>query len=144
MVETQLKVRLPDKARKQYETLEQHFITELDAGVVTAVNAAVLSGKLRQLAGGAVYSEDSDDRWAEVHAEKVRATVDRIEEAGEPTFVLYEFDHERERLANAFEQEGWSHARLTGHRSAARRSSRRGTPGSSTCCWATPQRPGTA
>lgn len=112
LVETRVSVLLPAKAQRAYASLEATFVAELEEGEVTAANAAVLSGKLRQVAGGAVYGDGGD--WHEIHDAKVEALLDRVEEGGEPCVVAYAFDHERERLAAAFEREGWAWAHLAG------------------------------
>lgn len=100
-VERVREVILPVAARRRYAELEALFFLALDEGEVTAANAAVKSGKLRQLCGGAVYLDGREREWAAVHDAKTEALLDLLEEIGAPTFVLYEFDHERARIEEA-------------------------------------------
>lgn len=115
-VETRVRVDIDDKVRKQYERLEREFMLELEDGIVTAANAGVKAGKLRQFLGGAIFvdSEDDDGRWSGVHDAKVEATINRIDEGGEPTIVVYEYTHEYERLVQAFDREEWTWGAVRG------------------------------
>jgi SNF2 family DNA or RNA helicase len=68
----------------------------VDAGVITAANAAVKSGKLRQVASGCCYT---DDGQVQLHDAKIDALEDLVEEMnGEPLLVLVAFTHEVERI----------------------------------------------
>lgn len=90
-------VILPPKVMTLYHELERDFIIALRDGVVTAVNAAVLSSKLRQLANGGLY--DVDHNVQHVHDQKAEAVRDLLEEmSGNPLLVAYEFAHDMERL----------------------------------------------
>jgi hypothetical protein len=51
-------ITLDAKARKIYDTLKRDLITELGGTKITAANAAVLVGKLKQMANGRVYDEN--------------------------------------------------------------------------------------
>jgi len=69
---------------------------------VDAANAAVLSNKLLQMAGGAVYDEFGDVKT--IHDKKLDALEDLIEAAnGKPVLVYYGFKHERDRIKNRFD-----------------------------------------
>jgi hypothetical protein len=90
-------VRLPENCQKTYTEVEENFITDLGEKKLVAANAAVAGGKCRQIANGAVYDEDGN--WHELHTEKLDALEDLIEElGGKPLLVLYEFDHDRQRI----------------------------------------------
>lgn len=95
-------VTLPEPAREKYAELEKEFYVELSSGVVTVANAAVKTGKLRQLTNGAVYGEDalSFERVThEVHTAKIEALVELLEEMqGTPALICYEWEHDRERI----------------------------------------------
>lgn len=94
---------LPVQVRKQYEELETEFIIKLDTGLVTASNAGVLTSKLRQFTGGAVYHATADRTWSKVHDAKIELVQALVEElAGEPLMVSYQFEHEFERLKAVF------------------------------------------
>lgn len=95
-------VDLPETARRQYKTMAKDFYAGLSEGVVTAANAAVKSGKLIQLASGAVYVDD-EGKWEEVHSAKVEALQSVVGEAqGAPVLCAYSFRHSRDRIMKAF------------------------------------------
>lgn len=101
-----IKVTLPPAARKKYKDLEDHFFLEMDEGEVNASNAAVLSGKLRQVANGGLYMTAGDNKdYAKVHEEKLKALEDLLEQIGsdKPVLLLYEFDFERDMLQKKFD-----------------------------------------
>jgi SNF2 family DNA or RNA helicase len=104
-------VDLPVNARIKYREMEKKFFTKIKERPVEAVNSGVKTGKLRQLASGAVYlnpdaDNDADLRskeWAEVHNEKIEAVRSVIEEAnGMPVIVVYDFRSDLTRLQKAF------------------------------------------
>lgn len=105
LVEREVRVDLPPKARELYRKLEADFIARLEGGEVTAFNAGALSSKLRQVASGSVYltdEESAERRAAPVHDAKTDAVADLVEElSGEPALVVYEFRHELPRLKRA-------------------------------------------
>ena len=76
-------------------------VTKLGDEEIDAVNAAVLSGKLLQMANGAVY--DSENKTHIIHDKKLDALEDLIEGAnGKPVLVAYWFKHDLERIKNRF------------------------------------------
>lgn len=85
------------KLAGQYSFFEDEFLLKLEDTVITAANAGVLTSKLRQFTGGAVYDEER--KWSVVHTEKIELLKDLVDElSGDPLIVAYQFDHERERL----------------------------------------------
>lgn len=91
-------VYLPDEAWEKYRDLEDDFITQVEGGFVVAANAAVAGGKCRQICNGALYTNEQHD-WTSIHDEKLDALSDILEElGGAPTLVMYEFNHDKERL----------------------------------------------
>ena len=91
-------VDMPLKAWNHYRDIEDEFITQIDEGTIVAANAAVAGGKCRQIANGALYINDNHD-WTEFHTEKLDVLSDILEElGGAPTLVMYEFNHDKERL----------------------------------------------
>lgn len=99
-VTNRVEVELPPAARRTYDQLLRDFVAEIDGNEVTAANAAVLTGKLLQVANGAVYDEDGAVR--EVHRAKLDALAEIREECSEPMIVFYWFQHDMERLQKAF------------------------------------------
>jgi len=99
-VENCIDVHLSEEARQRYDEMAQEFILELGDSDITAANAAVLSGKLLQLAAGAVY--DDDQNVQPIHDAKTESLKNVIEEAnGQPVLVFYWFRHDRERIQAA-------------------------------------------
>lgn len=97
-----LSVTLPPKAWDQYKSLEVLAIMELQEQTITAANAGVLTSKLRQVAGGAIYTNMEHD-WEEVHSAKLDALDGLLEElAGEPLLLAYNFTHEMERIKHKY------------------------------------------
>ena len=97
-----ISVSLPPEVMIQYRSLEDQFIAQMSSGEIVAANAAVASGKCRQVANGAVYNEDGS--WVQVHNEKLDALECLLEELnGHPVLVLYEFDHDRQRIVDHFQ-----------------------------------------
>lgn len=95
-------VDMPDKAWKIYRDIEDDFITQLEEGWIVAANTAVAGGKCRQIANGALYTNEEHD-WIEIHNAKMDALGDLLEElGGAPTLIMYEFNHDRERLLRRF------------------------------------------
>lgn len=93
------KIEMPPAISKQYNDFERDNVLALleSDTEVTAMNAAALSNKLLQFAGGAVYDEDRTVH--EVHNLKLEATEAFIEEAnGKPVLIAYTYKHERDRL----------------------------------------------
>lgn len=104
-------IKLDAKAKKAYDELERERILEMPEGVLDAGSAAVLSGKLLQLANGAIYHTTEsvlDGRViekkevVEVHDNKLEAFMELIEELnGKHALVFYNFQHDLDRMKRA-------------------------------------------
>ena len=104
-VDVTVEVELSEPERKAYDMLKKDLIIPLSGGDVDAANAAALSNKLLQMAGGAVYDENGTVR--EFHQRKLDALEDVIEAAnGQTVLVGYWFKHERERILKRFPKLG--------------------------------------
>jgi hypothetical protein len=99
---------------KQYKELESQFVLMIDDELITASQAAVLSNKLLQFCGGAVYTSLTGEIGFAPVSEKIWATVSDLklnvleeladEMNGEPMLVAYNYNHELERLMERFPQ----------------------------------------
>ena len=58
LISTEYKVYLDEEEKAKYQALKEELVLQLPGGEVTAANAASLSGKLSQLANGAIYDDD--------------------------------------------------------------------------------------
>ena len=92
-----IEVTLAPKEQKMIDTLKNDLVLELGADTIDAANAATLSLKLQQLAGGAIYNEEGD--IIEVHQQKLQALTELVDQAdGNTMLVCYWFKHERDRI----------------------------------------------
>ncbi len=101
-------IQLDHKARRAYDEMERQRVLELPGGILDAGSAAVLSGKLLQLANGAVYhttevvAEDRADRSrkvVEIHDNKLEGFMELLEEInGKHALVFYSYQHDLDRI----------------------------------------------
>lgn len=97
LVNSRYMVHLDKNEFLKYAKMRGELILKLPKGEVTAANAAALSGKLVQMANGAVYSDDGDHE--RIHDRKLDALEDIIESAnGKPVLVAYWYRHDLERI----------------------------------------------
>lgn len=96
-----LGINLPPKVLEQYRQLERDLLLPLLEGDIVAGSAAVLTNKLLQITGGAVYDEGKKVQI--LHDEKLKALEDLVEAAnGKPVLVYYNYRHELERIQKQF------------------------------------------
>ena len=97
-------VRMSDKERQLYERMKKELVIPLDGEVITAANAAALSGKLSQMANGCVYSDDGTE--SVIHDRKLDALSELIEAAnGKPVLVAYWYRHDLKRIRERLKKE---------------------------------------
>lgn len=97
LVESNHTVQLSKEERRKYDEMCEQLILQLPEGEITAANAAVLSGKLSQLANGAIY--DDDGSVIRIHDRKLDALEDIVESMnGKPLLVAYWFRHDFDRI----------------------------------------------
>lgn len=95
-------VELPKEARKQYRDMERLLFSQLEAGTILAANAAVASGKCRQIANGHPYVDDQGN-YEVVHDEKLEAVDELLEQlTGECVLIWYEYKSDLARLLERF------------------------------------------
>ena len=96
-------VDLEPREQRAYERLRDEMVLNLDGQVIDAANAAALSGKLLQLASGAIYDEHGET--VVVHERKLDALEDLVEAAnGQPLLVAYWFKHDLKRITERLPQ----------------------------------------
>jgi hypothetical protein len=99
-IDNHVAVILGSDARQAYRTLEKDYVLKHGGDLLTASNAAVLAGKLLQLANGAVYDENRN--VVEIHTGKLDALSDITEAMnGKPLLVFYLFQHDLARIKAA-------------------------------------------
>jgi SNF2 family DNA or RNA helicase len=101
LISSNVTVKLSSEVMETYRQVEEDFLTLLESGNLVAANAAVAGIKCRQIANGAVYIDGSE--WVKIHDEKLDALESLLGElGGAPTLLLYEFDHDRQRILERF------------------------------------------
>ena len=91
-------IDLPPVARTLYNKMEDDLVAEMEDGAVVADNAAVASGKCRQIANGCLIDTELGE-WNHIHDEKLTALDDLVEQLqGEPLLVTYEYTPDCEKI----------------------------------------------
>ncbi|AVV54888.1 DEAD/DEAH box helicase [Paenibacillus glucanolyticus] len=94
-------VYLNDKEQSVYDHFREEMVLEFADEEIDAMNAAVLSGKLLQMANGAIYDDDKNSHI--IHDRKLDALEDLIEGAnGKPVLIAYWYNHDLERIKTRF------------------------------------------
>lgn len=104
LVMNEVPVKMSASEEKHYQTMKREMVVALKDREIDAVNAAALSGKLLQMANGAVYDENG--AVAIVHDRKLEILEDLIEAAnGKPVLIAYWFRHDLQRILERFPAE---------------------------------------
>lgn len=97
LINSRYTVYLSEKEDSRYADLKKDLVLQMPDGEITAANAASLSGKLSQMANGAIYTDAGET--VAIHERKLDALEDIIEAAnGKPVLVAYWFRHDLERI----------------------------------------------
>lgn len=111
LVSSEYRVFLSEAESKGYRTMVDEFVLQLPDKEITASNAGVLSGKLSQMANGAIYDEEKGVNI--LHERKLDALEDIIESAnGKSLLIAYWYQHDRDRIEERLESLGLSWERL--------------------------------
>lgn len=111
LITSEYKVYLDEKERADYEKLKSELVLTVPGDEITAANAASLSGKLTQMANGAVYSDNGE--VTEIHDKKLEALEDIIEAAnGKNLLIAYWYKHDLMRIMKCLEQLGVHYRKL--------------------------------
>ena len=101
-VVNRVEVGMAEREMKLYDRFRDEMVTQIDGREIDAVNAAALSGKLLQMANGAVYDEYG--KSIRIHDRKLDCLEDLIEGMnGKPVLVAYWFRHDAERIKARFD-----------------------------------------
>jgi len=93
-------VQLPKEAKATYSQLHRDMMASIDGEDFIASNAGAKYGMCRQVANGALYSEDG---YNTIHDEKIKVVDSLLEDLnGKPLLVAYQFRHDLSRLQQAF------------------------------------------
>ena len=112
LIENRYPVYMDDGEKQQYESMKKDLILPyLENEAITAANAAALSGKLCQMANGAVYSDVGS--VVHIHDRKLDALEDIIEAAQGPILLCYWFKHDLERITKKLDELKVEYARIS-------------------------------
>ena len=94
-------VVMDEKEMAVYDKFREDMVAKIKDTEIDAANAAVLSGKLLQMANGAVYDEEKNS--LHIHDRKLDALEDLFEGAnGKPVLIAYWYQHDAERIKARF------------------------------------------
>ena len=97
LIESEYSVRMNEAEKKIYTEMCEQLVLQMKGDEVTAANAGVLSGKLAQMANGAVYTDGGTT--LHIHDRKLDVLEDIVESMnGKPLLVPYWFRHDAERI----------------------------------------------
>lgn len=97
-------VVLSNKEMALYEQMAKEALIDVGEETIPALTAATVSGKLLQLANGAIYDENK--KYHLIHDEKIKALEELIEQsAGENVLVFYNFRSDLERIQEKFKED---------------------------------------
>lgn len=101
LIMNRVEVSMDSRERKIYDDFQRDMVVSLQGEELDAVNAAALSGKLTQMANGAVYGENR--KVLHIHDRKLDALEDLMEAAnGKPLLVAYWYEHDLQRIKARF------------------------------------------
>ena len=99
-------VTMAPTERVLYDEMKKELLVEVDGECIDAANAAVLSGKLLQMANGALY--DADRKVRVIHDQKLLMLEDLIEQAnGQNVLVAYWYQHDHDRIMEHLKAKGY-------------------------------------
>ena len=93
---------------KTYKTFMKDMIVDLDENTtIEAVNAAVLSNKLSQMASGAIYTDDNHN-FQVIHEKKLELCEYLINNTDSPVLIAYHFQSDKTMLMDYLQKKGLS------------------------------------
>lgn len=103
LISNRYPVYMDEAEEAKYQAMKNDLILPFkEEDEITAANAAALSGKLCQMANGAVYSDNGET--VHIHDRKLDALEDIIEAAQGPILLCYWFKHDLERITNRLDE----------------------------------------
>lgn len=120
LISVKYPVKMTEDEWEVYDEFQKNYILPglPETGELTAANAAALSGKLCQMANGAVYTDEQN--VYHLHDAKLDALEDLIEAAnGKPVLVAYWFKHDYARIDERLTAIGVKHQKLDTDQSIA-------------------------
>ena len=97
--------------QSKYNDMQDFNFLQLKQTGVTAVNSAVVYGKLLQIASGAVY--DDSGKYSLIDSARYELVLDLVEER-EHSIVFFHWEHQRDELIKEAKKRGVSYAVFDG------------------------------
>lgn len=112
LISNRYPVYMDEEEEMKYATMKKDLILPYqEEDDITAANAAALSGKLVQMANGAVYSDTGD--VVHIHDRKLDALEDLIEAAQQPMLVCYWYQHDLSRIERRLKKLKVTYSRIS-------------------------------
>lgn len=112
LISNRYPVYMDEEEEMKYATMKKDLILPYqEEDDITAANAAALSGKLCQMANGAVYADNGD--VVHIHDKKLDALEDLIEAAQQPMLVCYWYKHDLSRIEKRLRQLKVAYSRIS-------------------------------
>jgi SNF2 family DNA or RNA helicase len=100
-------VEMDPKEKRLYDKMKDQLLVTLDGETIDASNAAVLSGKLMQMANGAIYNDHKEVKV--IHDKKLLMLSDLIEQAnGQNVLIAYWYKHDLSRIVDYLKELGYA------------------------------------
>lgn len=112
-----LPIRLPTKLMNYYNQMARDSILALQNKKINAVNAAVLHGKLRQVASGSVYDDEREIETLDT--QRTELAMDLAEERGAGTIIFFRWGHQKAQLIAEAQRRGLTCAVIDGDSGSA-------------------------
>ena len=101
--ETELMVEMDSLTRVLYDAFKRDSMVALNGSVLTAPNAAALTGKLQQICQGFLYGAESGIAAKRINSEKIDALKALpVVQSSRPVVVVYWFQEDLAALCDAF------------------------------------------
>lgn len=106
-------IKLPAKLMMLYRQMAKDMILAMKGKQITAVNAAVLHGKLRQMATGSLY--DNDSVSTVLDNSRTLLAMDMVEDRPRGTIIFFKWQHQKEQLILEAQRRGLTFGVIDGH-----------------------------
>ena len=99
-------VEMEDNELKRYKEFAKTYVFDLENGEqIEAVNAAVLSAKLSQMASGAIYKAQGSHDYEVIHTHKLELCQYIIENTNSSVLIAYHFQSDLDMLMKFFKEQ---------------------------------------
>lgn len=91
-------VTMDEEAEARYQTLMKESVLEINGETIEAVNAAVLSAKLSQMASGAIYTNARTVTYETIHNSKAEMCEYIINNTPDNVIIAYHFKSDKQMI----------------------------------------------